>query len=256
MNNLESVVNEIKRLKGVISMNPGTDVHKRRFNKGKIDQAKQSLKSVYLDYRTSIKEHALFILVTGEQSEEFAKTSQEEFQCFPIFTDKFYQDILDQIPSKIYMNKLASRSFFEHISARFEDRAREIDITSYNPIIFGAKYKKVIKSEEAALDMVKRAMNELVGPEVAAIDAIEKVSIEAVNKDFTGKVIPIVMYTKDESLVKELMSGIPYLSKNLFLISAGKGVEKDLQSKSLSVIKEVTKESVEKTLLKIKKNVL
>lgn len=256
MSNLETVVKEIKKLKQVAEMNPGTDVHKRRHNKGKISQAKEKLKEKFMEYRKSVRENAIFILAVGSDSQKFAEIAQNEYQCFAVNTEDFYTDILDKVPEKLYMNKTSSRNMFEHISARFEDRAHEMDVISYQPIVFEAKYKKVIKSKEEALRLVKRAINEKVGGEIAAIDAVEKVSREAVNRDYFGKVVPIVMYTEDEELAQSLMQDIPKVNRKVFVVSAGKKLQSDLQGKAVSAISKVSKEKVEETLIDIKKKVL
>jgi len=245
---------QIKKTKAVAEQDPGTDVNTRRVRLGKISQAKEQLKSLYMDYRKEIMANALFMIASGPEGEKFAKSATKYFDCFSFQADDFYSSILEKVPSRIYMNKNASREFFEHLAARFEDRAVEVDITSYQPLYFEAKYKRLIASEEAALDMTKRAINEKVGSEVVGLDAIEKVSIQSVNQDYAGKVVPIVLYTEDETLTQELIGGLARITKNLFLITAGKTENESLTNKSINSITKVTKKSVEETLVRIKKN--
>lgn len=255
MNRLESTMIEIKKLKEVAEMNPGTDAQKRKFNLGRIRQAKEKLELKYIEYRQQIVSNSLFMIVVGDMAKDFADMSREKYDCFAYSSDEFYKKILDQVPSKLYIDKPASRNMFEHIAARFEDRAREIDIIGYQPLVFEAKYKKVLKSEEEALDLVKRAINEKIGSEVSALDAIEKTSQEAVDKEFAGKVIPIVLYTSDEVLAKELLEGVPRVTKKVFMVNVGKKLQNGLQNKTIAAITEVSEENVEKVLLKIKEKV-
>lgn len=256
MSNLQSIMQEIKKTKAVAESKPGENVQTRRIKAGKIMQAKESLKDLYTKYREEIKKNSIFILAVGSEAEKFAKTAEKEYQCFAVKADGLYEELLEKVPTSLYMNKLASRNMFEHLQARLEERAMDIGIMAFQPLYFEAKFKKMVNSKEEALDLVKRAINDKVGAELVGIDAIERVSIEAVNRDFEGQVMPIVLYTNDNALTKELTSDLKRLTKKIFVISSGNNVEKDLQDISISDITKVTKKSVEETLVKIKNNVL
>jgi len=256
MSDLQTIMAEIKKIKIIAESDPGNDVKTRRFKLGKKKQAQLNLEGLYMEYRKQVRDSAVFMLVTGDQADKFAKTANKEYQCFDVEADAFYQEILDQVPERLYLKKLASRAFFEHLAARFEDRARAVDIVGYPPLFFDLKYKRVIASKEDALAMTKKAMNEKIGSEIVALDAIEKVSIQSVNSNFTGSVIPIVLYTKDEELAAQLLTGLARITKNVFIIKAGESSTKELSDKAISDIKNVTKENVEKTLTKIHKSVL
>lgn len=256
MSNLQVVMKQIKKVKEVAEQDPGTDVLVRRQRLGKKRQAMEKLKDLYTSYRKEISQNCLIMLVSGTESEKFAEIASADFSCYSFKADDFYSKILDQVPSKVYMGRVASHEFFDHISARFEDRAREIDIIGYSPLYFDAKYKKSMKTREDSLNIVKRAMNEKVGSEVVGLDAIEQVSIKTVNEGFAGKVVPIVIHTQDETLTEELIGGLARITNKLFLINSGKSENKNLINKSISDIKKVTKKNVEETLIKIKKQIV
>lgn len=253
---MQATLKEIQKAKAVAEMDPGHDVQTRRVKLGHIRQAKEKLETLYMEYRREIQNNSVFIVALGSSAKSFADKAKKDYQCFSYEADGLYKDLLSKVSPKVYLNQLGSRSFFEHLSAKFEERAMEIDIVGYPPLYFDAKYKKQINSKEEALDMTKRAINEKIGGEVAGLDAIEKAAIEAVNSEFEGQVIPIVLYTEDEKLAEEVLAGLPRINKNVFLVTAGKDIAENLQNKSISSMVKVTKESVEKTLIKIKENVL
>lgn len=256
MNNMQQMLDKIKKLKEVAESDPGHNVQTRRVKLGHIRQAKEKLELLYMEYRRQIQSNCLFIVATGENASKFAEKASSDFQCFSFNADIFYESILSEVPPRVYMDQMASRSFFEHLANRFEERAMEIDIVGYPPLYFDAVYKKKINSKEEALEMTKRAINDKIGSEVVGLDAIEQASKKAVNEGFEGKIIPIVLFSEDETLIKEMLQGLPRINRNVFLVSAGKKVQEDLQTKSINSMVKVTEESIKKTLLKVKENLI
>lgn len=256
MNKMQETLQEIQKQKAIAQSDAGHDVRTQRFKQGKIRQAKEKLDTLYMEYRRLVQSNAVFIVACGSEADSFAQTASEEYQCFAYEADSFYKSLLSQVPEKVYLNQMASRSFFEHLSAKFEDRAKEIDIIGFMPLVFEAKFKRKVTSVDDALDITMRAMNEKIGAEIVGLDAIEKAANKAVNDNFEGQVIPIVLYTKDATLAQEILTDLPRINKNVFLVSAGKNDKKNLQSTPINGMVEVTKEEVEKTLINIKQNVL
>lgn len=256
MNQLQTIMKDIRDTKAIIGMKPSEDVRKRNFELGNIRQAKEKLNRLFMEYRKEILKSSVFLVVTGSQSEDFSKVADEDFSCFSFDAESLYRTLTDAIPPQLYQNKESSRNLLDHVSNAFEDRALQIDIIGYNAIIFKADYRKMLTSKEDALQLVKKAVNDSVGAEVVGLDAIDKASSLAIEKDFDGKVVPIVLHTKDQTLTKELTTALKRLTKNVFLITTGTKIEKDLKESSLSSIKSVDKETVQKTLTKVKENVL
>lgn len=257
-NSLESIVKlmeeKTKLANEEKALNEINNPYLKRNKKGQITRAKEDLKELEIQYRSEVKNRAVFILVTGSQYENFSKMAEEEFGCFSINAEEFYKDIVEKIPSRLYTNYISSPSLFDHIASNFENRAIDIGIVGYTALIFESKYKKLLKNKEDALELVKQAFNDKVGSEVVGLDAIDKITPKAIKEQFIGKTVPIVLYSKDESLIKTLSKDLKRISNNVFIISAGSKITKEIKDNSLIAIKTVDKENLEKSLLKIKEN--
>lgn len=256
MNQLQILMKDIKETKSMAERKPSEDTRKRSFELGNIRQAKEKLNRLFMNYRKEILGNSVFLTVTGSQSEEFANIASEEFSCFSFDSEDLYRKLADAVPPQLYQNKEASRNILDHVSNAFEDRAMQIDIIGYNAIIFKKEFRKMLTGKEDLLQLVKKAVNSSVGAEVVGLDAVDKASLLAIDNEFSGKVVPIVLFTKDQELTKELSSALKRINKNVFLVTTGTKIEKSLKDMSLSSIKSVDKESVEKTLTKLKQNVL
>lgn len=251
---LKVVLETIKGKKALAEADPGHDPHSKRTRMGHIKRAKEDLVDLYYQYRQEVKERALFILVTGDEAEKFAKSAEKSFNCFSLDAELMYKELLDKVPKQLKVNTTASSSMFDHLLVHFEDRAKQIDIIGFPMLVFEQKYKKVLQSEEEALQLVKQAMGDKIGHEVIALDAIEKISIKAVNQDFSGKVAPIVLYSNDGKFVTEVMKGIRRsVTNKVYMVSAG-STQEETENLSFDSIKKVTKSSVENSLKKIKES--
>lgn len=258
MQSLESIVDTIKQKKKVAEVDLSQiDPRTRTAKKGHVVRAKEDLKQLYLDYRKALLLRSTFILVTGTktQLDKFVKLSENEFGCFPISGEAFYDEILDQMP-KQYFQKSVDNHFFGFFMAKFGDLALDLDIIGHRPMAFHSKYASAnSKGREGATNVIKRAFNEQVGGEVVGLYAIDRVARKAANEEFKGKVCPIVIYSQDSELIKELEKDLKReLTINTFAVTVGSKVDKTVKEIALTNIKSATKESVEKSLLKIKEN--
>jgi hypothetical protein len=107
------------------------------------------------------------------------------------------------------------------------------------------------------LKLAKAAINDKIGGEIVGLDALYKITPRVIDSGLSGKTIPVILYSEDPSVVEELSKGLKRsLSRNTFILSTGTKVEKKLKDMSLDVIKSVDAESVEKSLLKMKENLV
>jgi hypothetical protein len=253
---LKHIVDTIQAKKDLIAMEKDIinieDPTAQRMKLGHIKRAKEDLKQLFMDYRRELQSRAAFIVVTGGKSDKFAKTAEDDFGCFSVDAEEFYRQIADQVPEVVYKGKTANQSLFEHLMARFEDRALNIDIIGYTPMLFESKYRKVLKDKDAMIELFKIAFNDKVGSEVVGLDAIDKVSEKAVNEGFAGKTVPIVLYTKDKALVSDLLANLGKLTNNVFLVTTGEDLDEKLLQKSTASVKTATKKQVEESLLKVR----
>lgn len=255
--NLKELGDSIKKAQAVASSDPGTEVNSRRMRLGNIMQAKEQLRSLSQEYRKALISRATFIVVTGGQASKFAELAEAEFSCFSVNADDFYNEVTSKVPVQLYQNVSSSQNLFEHIASAIEDRARVLDIESYPALIFESKFKKNLKNKEEMLQLAKVAINDKIGAEIVGLDALNKVTQRVIDSDLSGKTIPIVLFTEDTSIVEDLAKGLKRsLSRNTFIISTGSKVDEKIKNISLSSLKSVSSESVEKSLVKIKENLV
>lgn len=254
---LKELGESIKKAQAVAASDPGTDVNVRRMRMGNIVQAKEQLRRLTQEYRKELISRVAFAIVTGPQAKDFADLAEKEFNCFTVNADDFYSEVTEKVPAALYQNVASSQNLFEHIGAAIEDKARALDIVSYPALIFESKFKKVLKNKEDMLELAKKAINDKVGGEIVGLDALNKITQKVVDSDLSGKVVPVILFTKDQSVVEELTKGLKRsLSRNTFIFTTGAKIDKKLKEMSLETIKSVDSESVEKSLLKMKQNLV
>jgi hypothetical protein len=254
---LKELGESIKKAQTVATSDPGTDVNVRRMRLGNIMQAKEQLRLLNQEYRKALISRAAFAIVSGSQADKFAKLAEEEFSCFSVNVEDFYAEMTDKVPAALYQGVSSSQNLFEHIGAALEDKARDLDIISFPALIFESKFKKMINNKEEMVKLAKTAINDKIGGEIVGLDALQKITQKVIDSGLSGKTIPVVLVVEDSSLVEELAKGLKRsLSRNTFIISTGGKIDKKLKDVSLDVIKSVDTESVEKSLLKMKENLV
>ena len=256
MRNLESIVKTIQETKKVAEKKfHEAPASAQTAVRGQIQRAKLDLEQLYRDYRKALQNRVIFILVTGSQTDKFVQMAENDFECFSVDAESFYSNILDQVPTR-YFNQTSSPALFEYFAAKFEDRALDIEIVGYPPLLFEQKYKKQLKGRDDVHELMKRAFNEKVGGEVVGLDAIDRVAEKAVNSEFSGKMCPIILHTKDPQLVRELEKDIKRaVTSNVFVVTTGAKVDKLVKDVALSNVKSINKSAVEKALLKVRESV-
>lgn len=250
---LKEIMGDIQKNKAIASTPLSNDVNVHRMQKGNISQAKEKLNELYMQYRKAVMTHSLFMVVVGSSAKKFAVESQKSFSTYSFDADDMYVSIANQIPEMLYKNKLASRALFDHIMARFEERARQIDIIGYTPILFKQEYKRTLKDKSELISLMREAFAKTVGNEVVGLDAIEKASTIAVNEGFEGKVVPIILHTNDLDFAKGLTKDLNRISPHVLIIKAGKTSE-DMTTDL--TIKTINEKNLQELFLQIKEQVI
>lgn len=255
--NLKELGENIKKAQAIAISDPGTDVNVRRMRLGNIMQAKEQLKLLGQEYRKALISRVTFIIVTGSLSNKFAELAEAEFSCFAVNVDDFYLEATAKIPPVLYQNVSSSQNLFEHIAAAIEEKAHNMDIVSYPALVFESKFKKMLKSKEEMIALAKAAINDKIGAEIVGLDALSKITQRVIDSGLSGKTIPVILHTEDSTIVEELAKGLRRsLSRNTFVISTGPKVDQKIKDISLNSIKTISSESVEKSLMKIKENLV
>lgn len=251
---LEQILNQITEQKKIAEID--LDSVSRRvypYKKGQVDSAKNKLESLYIDYKNEILNRSIFILVTGDESQEFAKIASEEYECFSVNANDLAQEIVSEINPQIYLNKTAGSAIFDVIDSVLEKKMKKLDVLSYNSLMFDSKYQRNIGSKEDMVSLVQEAINDIVGGEVVALDALEKTTIKAVNKNYKSKIVPILIYSDSIDLTNKLFNDIVGINRRVANITAGKTKGKSKQLNVLTKITEIDSEKVGEALKKIAK---
>ncbi|HLD91630.1 MAG TPA: hypothetical protein VI911_11585 [Patescibacteria group bacterium] len=256
MSKLVEIMAKIKQNKDIVNTKIDTEnPHTLRGLESKARRAKEDLNDLFIKYRAAVQCNCAFILITGSLSDEFAKISKEKFDCFTLDGEDFYKTLLKEVSPRIYMNKLAGSSMFDILSSTFESIAYTIGITGYKSLIPSAKFNKIIKSEKEALNVVVKSFNEGVGAEVAGLYYLDKATVSAIDSDFEGTIIPIMIQTENTDLIKDFAQRFRQITKNVFIVTVGSKLDKELKEVSIYSSSKITEEGVEKALTSVREQI-
>ena len=205
---LKELATEIKKQQKIAESDPGTDIATRRMRLGKINQAKEKLEGLNLEYRKMIMSSAIFIIATGKDAKKFASVAEKTGGCYSVNGEEFYKDLIEGVPETLYVNKTATGNLLEFISNNLEEKARSLNIVSYPGLAMELKYKKMLTGKEDLLALTKTVINEKVGAEMVGLDAINKVANKVLKSKGAGKKVPIVVQINDESFVEAIAKGL------------------------------------------------
>lgn len=249
---LENVLKKIEEEKVVAETDLNTvDPRVYPYKKGQVDRARENLEELYIEYKNELLKNALFILVTGDKSDQFSQIAEEKFNCFSVDGEGFYREIVDVLSPDLYFQKNLNASVFDIVSNVLEDKVKNLDIVSYNSLLFNSKYSKFVNSKSEMVDIVKNAINDNIGSEIIGYDALERVTRDAVNKGYKSRIVPIIIHSKDEDFISELSGNLKKLNSRIRVVSAGDVKNKN---RSLLTVEEVNEENIGNALKEIATN--
>jgi hypothetical protein len=250
---LNKVLEEIKKVKPLvdedISVGPRETYAGRE---GRQRNAKERLKGLKEQYVDELRTSAAFILVSGTQKDKFSDLATLEFKCFSADPEGFYKELANRLPEELYKNKTPAATLFDIMGRHLEDKASEMQIVGYPQLIMKQQYQRALSDKKDFVALVKQAINEQVGSEIAGIHAVRSIVDFAISSDHGSKITPIVMVTDDESLALDLYQTLGRIGSRAFLVVAGKEAKTIKSKEGVFVVKEVTKENVENALTNIK----
>jgi len=250
---LEQILDEINKQKQIAETDL-SQVSPRAYpyKKGQVDSAKNKLEGLYIDYKNEILNRAVFILVTGSESESFGNIAKQDFGCFSISGETLAKEIVNDIHPQLYKGKTVNASIFDVVDNVLEKKMKALDVLSYNSLMFNSKYQRVVKNEDEMVLVVRDALNDIVGGEVVALDALERTAQEAVNKNYRSKIVPILIYSEDFSLIQTLSRDIIKINPRIVRVIAG---DSDLEDfNTIANLTDVDSEGVGEALKKIAAN--
>lgn len=252
---LTQVLEEIKTLKPFaeedVNSGPVETLSGRR---GRRNQAIERLKQLKRQYSKDLLSTAIFIVSTGKNREELEKLATGSFGCFSTDPEEFYNDVSGRVPQSLYLGKESISSIFDVLGRHLEDKMNELDIREYNQLLYKSPYAKKINSTKEFTDLVKKAINQQIGAEIVGVQAVTSLTDVAIEKGHIKEPTPIILSTGDEQLAVDLVKDLVRLTPRVFLLITGESSD-SLKSKDGAIIlEEVTKDSVRKTILDIKKS--
>ena len=250
--NLSSILDQINELKTVTQQDlNGVYPRALTYKKGQINSAKTRLENLYVDYKNELLKSSVFILVTGDRSDTFSSIAQEKFKCFSLDSKVMFKEILQKINPILYKNKKINSSIFQVIDNILEDKMKLLDVSSYNQLMFDTRYSKVVKDEKEMLDVIADAVSDIVGSEVVGLDALERISKEAIDKNYKSRIVPVLIHDTDEEFIAKISDGLKKINPKVVTVVAGNTV-KNLTHKLK--LEEIDEKSVEETLKTIAAN--
>lgn len=218
-------------------------------------KAKEDLEELFLEYRKEVLNNVVFMLVNGDESDKVISICKKDFNCFTSNSDDMLITIADEIHEANYLNQSSSSKVFDLIQANFEKIARDIGISSFKAMLFDTKYQRILKSKDDLISLMRDVFTDIVGSEAIGVFAIDKAAHQAINEGYKGKTVPVMINVKDEKLLNNLLKDLSLISRNVFLISAGKVENEKLLNQSTVTIEKVSKKEIESALIAIKKNI-
>jgi hypothetical protein len=186
---------------------------------GKIKRAKENLNELFLEYRDSIKNKSIFILPKGTCVSSFIKiATTTEMGCFSVSADEIYDRIASEVHERYYTDIESSPTLFDIMMAIFNNMCTDLGIVSYPMITFESKYRRRLTNKEDLLQLIKDAFNDKVGVELVGLYAINKVAKQAIDTNYRGKLVPIILHTDDKGLINILEKDLKNFSRNVFAL--------------------------------------
>ena len=249
---LEQILGKINEEKVVAEMDLDTVSAKALpYKKGQVESAKSRLEGLYIDYKNELLKKAIFILVTGDESSQFAEIAKEEYKCFSVDGKILFKEIVSELNPDLYVDKVINASIFDVIGNILEDKMKRLDIISYNSLIFNSKYGRTVKTKGDMIDVVKEAVSEIVGGEVIGLDALERITLDAVNSNYKSGIVPILIHSNDEQFIIDISDSLRKLNPRVVRIGAGR-LEKDINA--LITLDKTDENQVGNALKKIAEN--
>lgn len=254
---LSKVLEEIKKVKPHADedceVGPIETLNGRR---GRKRAAIEQLKTLKRQYTDELRRSAAFILVTGSARDSFTNIATQEFKCFSADPEAIYKELANRISPALYQGRDTVGDLFDVLGRHLEDKAGEIGIVGYPQLIFKQQYRRNISNKEEFAELVKQALNEQVGGEIVGINAVHTLTNEAIERNHSARVTPIILSSSDEKLVVDLSSSLERLTSRVFVVTAGKS-SKAIKASVPGVIsiKEPTNESVEQALTTISETI-
>lgn len=252
---LKSILEEITKLQDKaqadIPQNPATiqgHISRRRAAELKIPEMKR-------EYKSALLRHIVPIVVTGSTSSEFSKIASEELSVLTVDGESLFKELRTRMPAEATTGKMSTKVVMDVLARHFSDIASESDVLEYPQILYKNSRGFAINDESDLDKLIKLAINESVGAEMATIYNLKSISQKALEIGFNGEKshLPVLMLVQDESIVDRILEGQRRLGLQSYLLTSGE-ISNSVTTKALTTVEKVAKESVMDALKAVKTN--
>jgi hypothetical protein len=222
--------------------------------RGRKRNAVEQLKQLRREYASDLLRSSVFILVAGAGREEFVEiaTGNADYGVFKSDPESFYKDLAGRIPTTLYKGRESVANLFDVLGRHLEDKAGELGVLEYPQLRYKQEYHRHIASTEDFVELIKNAINDQVGGEFVAAQTIKEVTDQAIERNHSASITPILLSTKDEKLALELVEALNRLTPRVFLVIVGKSSRTLKSTEGAVLVKEASTESVEQALKLVK----
>jgi hypothetical protein len=250
---LETTIKELKTLKPFAEENveegPYETLNGRR---GRKNNAIEQISNLKRQYLSELLASAIFIVTVGSKRDEFEKIATGKgFNLFSTDPETFYKDLASRVDKRVY-GFAGQTDIFDILGRHLEDKMIELGLTQYNQLIFKESYIQPINNLEQLTGVIKTAINDQIGAEIVAVQAVNSIVDKAVEVEHKTPTTPIVLNTKDEKLALDLIRDLQ-LKRPAYLVVVGDASEKLKNVDGAVVLEEATKLTVKSVLDQIKR---
>lgn len=249
---LSNIIEEINKIKPILKediLEGPRETYAGR--EGRQRNAKERMKSLKESYIDELRFSAAFIIVCGSENQKFSDIAKEEFKCFTADPEGFYKDLANRIPQELYTNRTSTANLFDIMGRHLEDKAGEMQIVGYPMLIMKQNYQRSLANKEDFVKLIKEAINEQVGSEIAGLHVIRTIAENAIETNHASRITPIVLCTEDEKFALDLRNTLGRIGSKSFLVVTGKGAKSIRNTEGVFVIKGVERDNVENCLKNI-----
>lgn len=221
---------------------------------GRKSQSVEKLGRLRNSYFHELKNSVLFILVIGDQRNEFTEAATANGKILTADADAYFSKLVDRIPPALYLGKENMANIFDVVSRHIEDMAHDLGIVGYPQLLFKQEYHRSVTNREQFLALIRLAVVNQIGGEIVGIQTLQTLTDIAIERGIASKAIPVILPISNERFALTVAKDLERISSKVFVVTAGQTSDAVKDATPTVAISEVTKEEVKKALKTIEKS--
>lgn len=255
MTDLKTILSEIRktRLRKDVDL---TKVSQETITAQKGRKRSAELRLPYLEreYKIALAKHVSVFLVTGSESYAFGELAEEITKAPVLDAEVLYKELLNRMPVVASAGKLAPKAIVDLLQRHLLDIASDLEISSFPMPHYKHSRGFSVNNAQDLYRFIKRVISETAGSEISAAYILKQAADQALQAEFDDGLYPLIVRLEDSSLADKTVEGFKEVLGSVNLLTAGK-TEGNINTRTFSSVKEVTRESVLDTLKEVKKSI-